>query len=157
MPCLHSDIACHLQAVKNRALGTAPLADLAGYHRYSASWTSLGNSAGIFNMQGLQAAMCAAPRARPGWQQPAAQQAGTDAGASQLPAGKLSAATPSSSSSSSSSSSMAKVLLPIKARADIGAVLEREGLQTGAELGVQVRRCAGAPAASCVAVAGLAR
>lgn len=58
MPCLHNDAACHQKVARERALGVAPLMQLAGYHRYSASWLAGGNSAGIHSMDGLTATLC---------------------------------------------------------------------------------------------------
>jgi hypothetical protein len=97
-----------------------------------------GNPAGIHSLAGLQATLChgqvqAAKQQQQQQQEQQQQQvprqrpAGAGGADVQLPAlqqpGRAAAA--------------AKPLLPLRLRLDIGGLLEREGLQTGAELGVQ--------------------
>lgn len=150
VPCQYNEAACHRRLVAERALGVANLARLAGYHRYSASWAG-GNAAGVHSMRAVQAAICGAPQPPPTAGKPAACPAvqpcapqpcivapAAAAGAGAAAAGAGAAAGNSSGKPDGAALPKPRALVPPRTRWGIGALLEQEQLQTGAELGVQV-------------------
>lgn len=155
MPCQYNNPKCHQSTALDLALGVSPLQELAGYHRYSASWIAAGNKAGIHNREGLQKALraqalaeqqlqpqqkqtpCPAPKPCPAIKPcPAAMPAGgSKAAAAAQPAGEV-ALQPLLQQPGGKVAGAP--LRPLKFRLGLPLLLEAEGLQTGAELGVQV-------------------
>ena len=176
VPCQFNERACHINLSRERALGVADLSRLAGYHRYSASWLAAGNHAGIHSMAGLQAALCAGSGGGGGGAAAAAQQQQQQQQQQQCPAcpacapqpctpqpcmpqaaqvaaaAAAAAAARAGEAGAGGAAAAARALAPPRQRSQLGQLLEEQGLQTGAELGVQAR--GGGPTAAAGKLSG---